>query len=54
VTAVRLIAKPDVPFAEIFSRQGSPTLTLVTCGGSFDHRTHHYRSNVVVTARPGS
>jgi LPXTG-site transpeptidase (sortase) family protein len=52
VTAVQLIAKPDVPFADIFSRQGPPTLTLVTCGGSFDYSTHHYRSNVLVTASP--
>ena len=52
VTEVRLVAKPELPVADVFSRTGPPTLTLVTCGGSFDSRTHHYRSNVVVTAAP--
>jgi hypothetical protein len=52
VTDVRLVAKPELPVADVFSRTGPPTLTLVTCGGSFDSRTHHYRSNVVVTAVP--
>jgi LPXTG-site transpeptidase (sortase) family protein len=52
VTDVTLIAKPELPVAEVFSRRGPPTLTLVTCGGSFDYSTHHYRSNVVVTAVP--
>jgi LPXTG-site transpeptidase (sortase) family protein len=52
VTDVRLVAKPELPVADVFSRTGPPTLTLVTCGGSFDSRTHHYRSNVIVTAVP--
>jgi hypothetical protein len=52
VSGVALIAKPELPVAEVFSRTGPPTLSLVTCGGSFDSSTHHYRSNVVVTAIP--
>jgi LPXTG-site transpeptidase (sortase) family protein len=52
VVDVTLIAKPELPVSEVFSRTGPPTLTLVTCGGSFDRSTHHYRSNVVVTALP--
>jgi hypothetical protein len=52
VTDVTLVAKPELPVADVFSRTGPPTLTLVTCGGSFDSRTHHYRSNVIVTAVP--
>jgi hypothetical protein len=52
VTDVTLVAKPELPVAEVFSRTGPPTLTLVTCGGSFDSKTRHYRSNVVVTAVP--
>jgi LPXTG-site transpeptidase (sortase) family protein len=52
ITDVRLVAKPELPVADVFSRTGSPTLTLVTCGGSFDSSTHHYRSNVIVTAVP--
>jgi sortase (surface protein transpeptidase) len=53
VTGVQLVAKPQIPLAEIFSRSGPAALTLVTCGGSFDASTHHYRSNVIVTAAPG-
>jgi hypothetical protein len=53
VVAVELVEKPQLPLAEVFARTGPPTLTLVTCGGSFDASTHHYRSNVVVTASPG-
>jgi LPXTG-site transpeptidase (sortase) family protein len=52
VVDVTLVAKPELPVSEVFSRTGPPTLTLVTCGGSFDYSTHHYRSNVVVTAVP--
>jgi LPXTG-site transpeptidase (sortase) family protein len=53
VVDVRLVDKPELPRAEVFARTGEPTLTLVTCGGEFDSSTHHYRSNVVVTALPG-
>jgi hypothetical protein len=28
-----------------------PALRLVTCGGQFDYRTGHYRSNIIVFAR---
>jgi len=38
----------------VFRLDGPPVLTLVTCGGPYDSRTHHYRDNVVVTALPGS
>ncbi|HKA02744.1 MAG TPA: class F sortase [Acidimicrobiales bacterium] len=52
VVDVQLIDKPLLRVSDVFSRTGPPTLTLVTCGGSFDRSTHHYRSNVVVTAIP--
>jgi hypothetical protein len=48
----RLVDKPELPRTEVFARTGAPTLTLVTCGGEFDSSTHHYLSNVVVTAVP--
>jgi hypothetical protein len=38
----------------IFRLDGPPVLTLVTCGGQYDSRTHHYRDNVVVTALPST
>ena len=49
VTIVRRMGKDRLP-ASIFSREGSPRLVLVTCGGPF--RDGHYRDNVVVTAVP--
>ena len=47
-----LIPKPSLPVSDVFERTGLPTLRLITCGGTFDRRTRHYRSNVVVTAVP--
>jgi len=38
----------------VFRLDGPPVLTLVTCGGPYNARTHHYRDNVVVTALPGT
>jgi hypothetical protein len=43
--------KKDLPTG-IYSRNGSPRLVLVTCGGPFDVSTGHYRDNIVVTASP--
>ncbi len=53
VVDIRMVDKPELPRTKVFARTGPPTLTLVTCGGEFDSSTHHYRSNVVVTAVPG-
>jgi hypothetical protein len=52
IVDTRMVDKPELPRAEVFARTGNPTLTLVTCGGQFDSSTHHYLSNVVVTAVP--
>jgi sortase (surface protein transpeptidase) len=49
VMARRLYPKNRLPTLA-FTRTGRSFLTLVTCGGSFDERTHHYLSNVVVFA----
>jgi sortase (surface protein transpeptidase) len=49
VIARRLYPKGHLPRLA-FTRTGRSFLTLVTCGGSFDQRTHHYVSNVVVFA----
>lgn len=44
--------KDELPLEAIFSRRGSPVLTLVTCGGGFDRSASSYDSNVVVYAVP--
>jgi Sortase domain len=48
----QLVPKPSLPLSDVFDRTGPPTLRLITCGGTFDRSTRHYRSNVVVTAVP--
>ncbi len=45
------VSKAALP-ASVFSREGAPRLVLVTCGGRFDPRTHHYDDNIIVTAQP--
>jgi sortase (surface protein transpeptidase) len=45
------IAKTALP-AELFSRQGEPSLALITCGGPFDPATGHYDDNLIVAAVP--
>jgi hypothetical protein len=49
----RFYSKADLPGA-VFARSGTPVLTLITCGGTFDWATHHYEDNVVVYAEPVS
>ena len=38
--------------ADVFSRTGTGRLVLITCGGSFDESSRHYRDNVIVVAEP--
>lgn len=52
VAARERYAKTAIPLQRYFARDGSPRLTLITCGGPFDEATGHYRDNVVVTAVP--
>lgn len=52
VDTVELVDKPAAAVNGTFARDGAPLLRLVTCGGEFDRASHHYRSNVVVTAHP--
>ncbi len=54
VVAVRTIDKGELPTDEIFSRDGEPILTLITCGGSFSRSLNSYDSNVVVVAVPAT
>ncbi|MGW4294140.1 class F sortase [Micromonospora chersina] len=52
VVAREEYAKTRIPLDRYFARDGSPRLTLITCGGPFDVKTRHYRDNIVVTAVP--
>lgn len=44
--------KAALPTEAIFSREGPPVLTLITCGGDFNQSIRRYDSNVVVYAVP--
>ena len=52
VEARAIYRKDELPLDVIFSREGPPALTLITCGGDFDSSISSYDSNVVVYARP--
>jgi sortase family protein len=43
--------KTALPVERIWDRARQPVLRLITCGGSFDRSTGHYRDNIVVYAR---
>ena len=45
-----LLSKQVLPVDRIFSRDGPPRLTLITCGGPFLPELGRYRDNVVVVA----
>jgi Sortase domain len=42
--------KEDLPVGRIWNRTGRPALRLITCGGSFDRGSGHYRDNIIVYA----
>lgn len=44
--------KEELPLETVFSREGSPVLTIITCGGGFSESDRSYDSNVVVYAVP--
>jgi hypothetical protein len=43
--------KTALPVERIWDHARQPVLRLITCGGSFDRSTGHYRDNIVVYAR---
>jgi hypothetical protein len=51
VERVERQAKDALPVERIWSGTSRPVLRLITCGGSFDRSTGHYRDNVIVYAR---
>lgn len=52
VTERAQFEKNSLPFDEIFRRDGSPALVLITCGGDFNPSLRSYEDNVVVFATP--
>lgn len=42
--------KTELPTSRIWTRANRPLLRLITCTGSFDHATGHYRDNLIVYA----
>jgi hypothetical protein len=43
--------KEALPTERIWNPTREPVLRLITCGGSFDRSTGHYRDNLIVFAR---
>lgn len=52
VRSVRLYSDVHFPDTTVYDPSGPSALRLVTCGGTFDWRTHTYESATVVTAQP--
>lgn len=50
ITGVRLYPKSQFPTSTVYGNTNYAALRLITCGGSFDAQSHHYRSNVVAFA----
>lgn len=52
VTGVYEVQKHELPAEELFRKDGTPVLNLITCGGTFNPQKRSYNANVVVTAEP--
>lgn len=50
VDGVQQYAKNAFPSQAVYGPAPGPVLRLITCGGTFDRRSGHYRDNVVVFA----
>ena len=50
VTRIERYPKDAFPTAEVYGNTPDAALRLITCGGSFDRDTGHYRDNVVAYA----
>jgi sortase (surface protein transpeptidase) len=44
--------KTALPTSRIWTKANRPLLRLITCTGSIDHTTRHYRDNLIVYASP--
>lgn len=50
IDGVREYPKNQFPTDAVYGNTDAPALRLITCGGSFDSQTQHYRDNIVVFA----
>lgn len=50
VRGAESFAKSAFPSQRVYGATDDPELRLISCGGSFDRRTHSYRENLVVWA----
>jgi sortase (surface protein transpeptidase) len=48
ITAVRSYTKAAFPSIAVYGNTPTPTIRLITCGGTFDNATGHYLSNTIV------
>ncbi|SBW22464.1 peptidase C60 sortase A and B [Candidatus Protofrankia californiensis] len=50
VDRIQEVSKDAFPAEEVYGKVDRPELRLITCGGAFDKKTHHYLKNVIVYA----
>jgi sortase (surface protein transpeptidase) len=50
VSWVRVVEAESAPIDEIFGNGDAFELTMITCGGEFDHVRHQYLDRVIVRA----
>lgn len=50
VDGVEQVGKNRFPTERVYGNTAHATLRLITCGGVFDPKTHHYTDNVIVYA----
>lgn len=50
VTALKQFEQDNFPTQEVYGNTDDAQLRLITCGGSFNHKTLHYSQNTVVFA----
>ena len=44
--------KDELPLDRVFSKEGDPVVTLITCGGDFNRSLNSYEDNVVAYGVP--
>ncbi|SNT61304.1 LPXTG-site transpeptidase (sortase) family protein [Streptosporangium subroseum] len=50
VDGVEQVSKTAFPAKRVYGNTGEATLRLITCGGVYNSKTHHYTDNIIVYA----